>query len=270
MAERETTWRCRWVGKYKAEPMGAAAFSSDGSLLAVASGSNVTLWDAHAAELIAALEAPGADDARAHVITHMHFIVDSPYVVTGSEGALVVYNVLTKSVEWAVGLCVLGLAVDPASDHFVVVVPHAGSSTAVLAFNRKMSKPIRGWKIKRCAPSSPPQVVFLDKGLIVNGMSPVLIVTNEREYVCVGELEHTPLPFQRKKLDSFAPSAYETMYGKHESSSNNNNNTNTNTSKAEIVRTVPPASVERLFDAPSHALPPMHILCPSFLELMLK
>jgi NET1-associated nuclear protein 1 (U3 small nucleolar RNA-associated protein 17) len=38
-------WRCQSVGSYKKKPMTAAAFSADGSVLAIAAESVITLWD---------------------------------------------------------------------------------------------------------------------------------------------------------------------------------------------------------------------------------
>ena len=38
-------WRCRSLGSYRGLPLTATAFSPDGSVLAVAAGPRLTLWD---------------------------------------------------------------------------------------------------------------------------------------------------------------------------------------------------------------------------------
>ncbi len=63
------------------EPMHAAAFSSDGSVLAVAAGGTVTLWDAYRTSLLGVLPSPVQQAAGAAPVTHLAFLADSPYLV---------------------------------------------------------------------------------------------------------------------------------------------------------------------------------------------
>ncbi|GAB4821000.1 hypothetical protein N2152v2_008046 [Parachlorella kessleri] len=151
-------WACRAVGSYRCQPMSAAAFSGDGSLLAVATGGTVTLWDAQRISLLGVLPAPlGAGGAA---ISHLAFLHDSPsleiiarsssaspvsgtvlsvtlkllagcvvmysqalLVVAASPTHLTLFNLLTQAAEWCHPLPVTSLAADPASQHFAVVVP---------------------------------------------------------------------------------------------------------------------------------------------------
>ncbi|KAK1287426.1 hypothetical protein QJS10_CPB19g00464 [Acorus calamus] len=48
-------WKCQSVGSYKGKPMTAAAFSADGSVLAVAAETVVTLWDPDTNILVAVI-----------------------------------------------------------------------------------------------------------------------------------------------------------------------------------------------------------------------
>lgn len=78
--------------------MHAAAFSSDGSLLAVAAGAAVTLWDAQSTALLAVLPPPAppaASGVAAAPLVHLAFLKDSPYLV--SEGITHLNSTLSLS-----------------------------------------------------------------------------------------------------------------------------------------------------------------------------
>lgn len=63
--------------------MHAAAFSCDGSLLAVAGGATVTLWDARSTSLLGVLPAPAGATGSAPV-AHLALLAGSPYLVGGT------------------------------------------------------------------------------------------------------------------------------------------------------------------------------------------
>jgi len=70
-------WRVRSVGFYQQRPMCAAAFSSDGSLLAVGAGDAVTLWEVESNALLSVLHPP-CQPALQHLppsppVTHLAF-----------------------------------------------------------------------------------------------------------------------------------------------------------------------------------------------------
>jgi hypothetical protein len=94
----ETLWRCRAVGSYKAQRLGAAGFSADGSILAVAAGARATLWDADSHALAAALPtaaAPGEAGAAACELSALAFVPNSPFLAAASASCVAVYNLLT-------------------------------------------------------------------------------------------------------------------------------------------------------------------------------
>lgn len=51
-------WRCLYVGNYLNTPCTDAAFSIDGSILAVSFGSTVALWEPQTSELLQTLHPP--------------------------------------------------------------------------------------------------------------------------------------------------------------------------------------------------------------------
>ncbi|KAL0306149.1 UNVERIFIED_CONTAM: U3 small nucleolar RNA-associated protein 17 [Sesamum radiatum] len=79
-----TGWRCHAVGSYKdiwqEKPMTAAAFSGDGSVLAVAAEKVITLWDPDRNALLAVI----GDSLEP--ITTLSFVGKSEYLVSASRG----------------------------------------------------------------------------------------------------------------------------------------------------------------------------------------
>lgn len=103
--------------------MSAAAFSSDGSLLAAASGNQVTLWDPDSNAMVSCLASPPAN--LASPLRKLCFIPNSPYLVgytTGANPSLIVWNLTTQSVWWSYQLAVSAMAADPKGGSITVAV----------------------------------------------------------------------------------------------------------------------------------------------------
>ncbi|KAF8061314.1 ycf24 [Scenedesmus sp. PABB004] len=74
-------WRCAAVGGYRGQPLGGAAFSADGSLLAVAAGGTATLWDPEQHALVAALPAPAGAGGAGAALVKLVFMRRTPHLV---------------------------------------------------------------------------------------------------------------------------------------------------------------------------------------------
>ncbi|KAJ2553423.1 NET1-associated nuclear protein 1 [Coemansia sp. RSA 1933] len=94
-------WSCRSTAQYRAMHPHGAAFSADGSTLAVTFGGAITLWDAHAAAstwsqpvgtLVASALVPS--------LTGVAFVGASHYLAAWSGERLDMWNMLTGSVWW--------------------------------------------------------------------------------------------------------------------------------------------------------------------------
>ena len=133
-------WRVRSVGFYQDRPMHCAAFSSDGSLLAVGAGSAVTLWDPDNNALLRVLHSPPGPTAALPPphLTHLAFTRGAegapPLLFSASSargGALRFWNLLTLQLHRSyapLGGRIACIAADEASDAVAVaVVPSAGS-----------------------------------------------------------------------------------------------------------------------------------------------
>lgn len=112
--------------------MSAAAFSSDGSLLAAAAGDQVALWDPDSSAVISCLASPLANYASP--LRKLCFIPNSPYLVgytTGVSPSLIAWNIVTESVCWSYQLAVSAIAADPMGGLLAVaVLPKSSGANA--------------------------------------------------------------------------------------------------------------------------------------------
>ncbi|ORX56771.1 WD40 repeat-like protein [Hesseltinella vesiculosa] len=109
-------WTCRSVGMYRDLIPSAAAFSPDGSMLVVAFGAILTIWDPTHNTVQASLCTPESDP-----ILSLAFVSDSPYLVARSATHLFVWNLLSCTVWWSYQMNTKFLSVDPTSSRFAVV-----------------------------------------------------------------------------------------------------------------------------------------------------
>ncbi|KAJ9513792.1 hypothetical protein QJQ45_020871, partial [Haematococcus lacustris] len=120
-------WRCRSVGSYQGAVLGGSAWSPDGSLLALAAGRRVTLWEPLGCRLLRTLPGPtdclGPGGAEARPMEQLAFTTTAPYLVGSSGHWLVVWDLLSGSIAWALPLTACSLAADPAGDLFAVGLP---------------------------------------------------------------------------------------------------------------------------------------------------
>ena len=110
-------WSCRSVGFYRDAPATAGGFSSDGSVLAVAYGAGITLWDwrdntlmrtlAHTSQAPAAAMTAEAANSSGKAsgspippVTTLFFAGLSPYLVTSTPSSLCVWDCLSCSPSW--------------------------------------------------------------------------------------------------------------------------------------------------------------------------
>lgn len=121
-----THWRCRSTGGYKGLPLGAAAFSADGSVLAVAAASRVTLWDVESNALAAALPAavPTTSAAAAAApLTSLAFVPGTPFLAAASPSCVAVYNLLTAAVHWCLPYGAVSITADAAYGLLAAALP---------------------------------------------------------------------------------------------------------------------------------------------------
>ncbi|KAJ1726561.1 NET1-associated nuclear protein 1, partial [Coemansia biformis] len=121
-------WSCRASAQYRGlEPHGAA-FSADGSTLAVTFGGAITLWDALTCTAPVATLVASAATPR---LTGAAFIGGSAYLTAWSAERLDVWNMLTGSVWWTLAMPIRDVFVHQRAALLAVVAYQIpGSSTA--------------------------------------------------------------------------------------------------------------------------------------------
>ncbi|KAI9189118.1 NET1-associated nuclear protein 1 [Blastocladiella emersonii ATCC 22665] len=120
-------WRCRSSGYYRGLTPRSAAWSADGSILAVAFGVQITLWDPASLVLAGVLTAD-------HLVTAVRLgSATCPYIVGLDAMHVSVWNLLTLEPAWSYAAPTLrAFAVCPKRDHLAIVTaaPSAGGSPA--------------------------------------------------------------------------------------------------------------------------------------------
>uniref|UniRef100_A0A2N9I1K3 WD repeat-containing protein 75 second beta-propeller domain-containing protein n=1 Tax=Fagus sylvatica TaxID=28930 RepID=A0A2N9I1K3_FAGSY len=179
-------WACLAVGAYKKKPMTAAAFSSDGSVLAVAAETVITLWDPDKNVLVAVIGETSTckapvwwDFARvasafqeqklpsSHLpIVTLSFAGKSEYLLSVSRGSkpqLSVWNMSKLSLSWSYRLHIeaVACAVDLLSFAVLALLPESsicmesnesmsqGRDGVILLFNVMDPVPVSTWSVRK-------------------------------------------------------------------------------------------------------------------------
>ncbi|KAL1528976.1 hypothetical protein AB1Y20_010297 [Prymnesium parvum] len=129
-ADAPPSWSCRSVGYYRQSAACAAAFSTDGSLLAVAYAPDViTLWEPLTNELLHTLSQPLPSPADE--LSFVAFAGQGGAMLAHSAEAIFCWDLLTGSLCWSYRAdAVLSAAADSASDSFLVAISLAATAEA--------------------------------------------------------------------------------------------------------------------------------------------
>jgi NET1-associated nuclear protein 1 (U3 small nucleolar RNA-associated protein 17) len=229
------------VGFYRGMPASDAAVAPDGSLLAVVYDQVVTLWDPLTNTLQAGLThasltvpriipSSGADgntadntqgEQEASVRKVAFAGTDLPYLVSHTAHGLFVWNLLSCSVAWSLGLNVDAMAVDPSgSGRFVVATTLSSDPTtrasALVVFQHDSPLPLQ---ILKVAGQSIVSLSFHPKTeantpvaeldfIALNSNSKLIRVAREQE--CAGEQGETVEGVAGVQA---APSRFAAMFG---------------------------------------------------------
>ncbi|KAG1472336.1 hypothetical protein G6F56_001597 [Rhizopus delemar] len=138
-------WICRSVGVYRDSEANTAAFSADGSVLAVAFGETITLWDPYLNSIQAVLAQP------TEAITRLSFLGENcPFMIAVTHSGLVIWNLLTCKIWWGLKIKVRDLAVDARSNQFAVV-RNKGGECRLIVFKPESNIPVA---LKHCKHTS--------------------------------------------------------------------------------------------------------------------
>uniref|UniRef100_A0A1J3IIZ1 WD repeat-containing protein 75 n=1 Tax=Noccaea caerulescens TaxID=107243 RepID=A0A1J3IIZ1_NOCCA len=159
-SDKNSSWICHAVGSYKKKPMTAAAFSGDGTVLAVAAENVITLWNPDKNILLSVL------GATLTPITKLCFAGKSEFLVAAShfpKPELSVWDTSKLSLSWSYGLRIEAVtsAVDSSAFAVLALIPDSfrkgkskkkilrGRDGAILLFNGSDPKPVSIWTVMK-------------------------------------------------------------------------------------------------------------------------
>ncbi|RHY92173.1 hypothetical protein DYB37_000330 [Aphanomyces astaci] len=246
-------WTCRSLAQFRQVSIGAVAFSHDGSLLAVAYGALLTLWDPVTNVLQSVLSYPNAP------IKDIVFAAHSPHVAVRTPSGVYVWSLLTTTVAWFYNLPATCLALSPDSDQLVIAVVTKAKTldvtTHVLAFDIASPHPTALHRLPQVDAAA---IVFYKKRLVVmDTVSHVYVVGDEHAVVTADAV--APVRLQPES------SALQKMYGTSLAPAAVSQANDNDSHIGGEVR----SQDKGLFDAPAHVLPPLRSLYRSFLDTIL-
>ncbi|CAN4103824.1 unnamed protein product [Withania somnifera] len=278
-------WTCHSIGSYKKKPMTSAAFSGDGSVLAVAAERVITLWDAEKNILVATV------GESLDPISSLAFVGKLEYIVTTSQGSnaqVSVWSMSKLSLSWSYKLKIEAVtcAMDDSSFAILALLPKSvrsvmsneatspGMDGAILLFNVGDPVPVGSWFVRKAKGAS---LAFIrgspkSKDGVTNGGSVKMLLAYlniDHEYVLFDPFNsYTPIhKIIRGNLNDVEETGkfgYASIYGDLPEFS-------LERKQAPSITSVPSERCwETLFSGPSHTLPPLEKLCSRFLESLLQ
>uniref|UniRef100_A0A9I9DF46 WD repeat-containing protein 75 second beta-propeller domain-containing protein n=1 Tax=Cucumis melo TaxID=3656 RepID=A0A9I9DF46_CUCME len=282
--EKSSSWMCHSVGSYKKKSMTAAAFSADGSVLAVAAETVITLWDPEQNILVAVI------GETLTPIVNLSFAGDSEFLVSVSQGSkpqLSVWIVSKLSLSWSYKLHIeaLACAVDKSSFAVLALIPESvqlqfsdstfqGRDGMILHFNANDPVPLSTWSVRKAQGGG---LAFLrsKKSYISSdeksGHPWLVCINGDHEYTLFDpsgkeaqELSLTKQGNYHALEETGGKFGYEAIYGELPEFE----------SKMDQTLSAPSVPSQRpwetIFSGSSHELPPLTKLCSSFLESLLE
>ncbi|BBG92853.1 Transducin/WD40 repeat-like superfamily protein [Prunus dulcis] len=286
-ALQHSGWMCHAVGSYKKKPMTAAAFSADGSVLAVAAETLITLWDPDNNALVAVI-----GEAQMPIVT-LSFAGKSEYLVSVSQGSkpqLSVWSMSKLSESWSYKLHIEDVTCAPDSSSFAVLalLPKSsacmgsnepsliGKDGVILLFNATDPVPLAMWSVRKAKGGG---LAFLNGNQhsfqynILDGKPPqtlLVYMNGDHEYVMFDPYgnETNELSLTKREshvaLDETGQFGYASIYGELP-------RFDLKRDQAFLAPSAPSQRPwETLFSGSSHNLPPLTKLCSEFMESLLE
>ncbi|XP_078621982.1 WD repeat-containing protein 75-like [Branchiostoma floridae x Branchiostoma japonicum] len=264
-------WTCDSVGTYRDLAAKDAAFSEDGSLLAVAFGQSLTIWDPYTIELKTSFchtFCTEKDSIRQVKFGHGNCC---PYLISTTSSHLSVWNILSCSLLWTVSCECAVLVADPLSEHMAVF----SATSDLTVFKPSSPEPVYTQN-KVVEPSVVAAIFFPRQDLGAEEQtheapwqkrSELYFMTYDQDLLTLQKdaPQQTRKDMTVDQLESNLPPTPFSMYlsqvrqGKQEEDSH------------ALVQHGTPGSVaiQQMLQTPAHVLPPVSTLCQSFLQMLL-
>ncbi|XP_076755512.1 WD repeat-containing protein l(2)05287 [Xylocopa sonorina] len=262
-------WQCHSIGDYRNLPVTDAGFSIDGSLVAIGFDSSVTMWTPDTCTFKCSL----THSQYQYPVTRIEFGKQDAchLVVAASSQHIAVWNILSLTLVWSVPLRVATLTADPKTTYMAVFttdnslfifmpqkstpiyirkdVIESNSSILGAAFvpnlQQKQDSSYRQWQRKS-------QLFFLDSNQELLTLEPESEVTISLEIL------------------STKASVPTTAFGSLIATNTTKERESTTSFMHEHLGVSGKGMVEELLSVSAHTLPPMKMLCASFITSLLS
>ncbi|KAL4582790.1 hypothetical protein LXL04_007349 [Taraxacum kok-saghyz] len=256
-------WACHAVGSYRKKPMTAAVFSSEGSILAVAADTVITLWDPEKNVLVAVI------GSTHEPIVSLSFIGESDFLASASKGQLSVWSMSKLSGSWSYNLHTESIACSKKDSLLAVLVALPSQEIdkgAILLFNAENPVPIASWFVTKAKGGG---IAFIKRNG-PTGPSLLAYVNGDHEYVIFNPHNEEETQTYESKVrvadleEETGHGGYVSMYGELPEL------------KMKAIEASGEAIMvagrpwETIFSGPSHTLPPLTKLCSVFLESLME
>ncbi|CAG8457438.1 4030_t:CDS:10, partial [Ambispora leptoticha] len=256
-------WVCTSIGSYREETPRKAVFSEDGTVLAIAFGPFITLWNPILNEFHGVLS---------HVpmtmnIENLMFMSQSlPYLVSTTKDYLYLWDLTTFSIKWQYRIHVKYMSADKNSSNFVVAAT-CDDNTCILVFDPQTPIPhsIRIIVGRIIGLTYLPKnidnhiekessIVYMDKDCRLRVLGQRVLIDNNNNDCLNGNLLLSDT--------SDCRSYFSDIFGNSSSNQNMNDDSHIPTKLYQKNTFV-------AFDAPSHLIPPVNLLFDEFMEGLL-
>ncbi|XP_028415073.1 WD repeat-containing protein 75-like [Dendronephthya gigantea] len=269
--EHREAWLCQSVGYLRDEPVGDATFSSDGSLLAVAYGQALTLWDPCINEQKKTLYTP-----YSHNIRQVKFGRKScsHIALASTKHHLMAWDLLSCTVLWATKAEVISILPDPCSYVMAVFIKINDKEVHLYMFDPRSAIPIAiQTNVLRNSTFLAAGFQPNTRGLTVQNKNDDITMArlfymNDKQVLYTIDGTETEEIFQARETvtESEESSEFHRVFG-------------TSTDRA-TPKDVPVEAtafhnretsnfIREMLSAPSHVLPPVTTLCSTFLHSLL-
>ncbi|KAG9159938.1 hypothetical protein Leryth_005690 [Lithospermum erythrorhizon] len=273
-------WTCHAVASYKKKQMTAATFSGDGSVLAVAAETVITLWDPDRNILVAVI------GETVEPITTLSFVGKSKYLVSTSHGSnplLCLWSMSSLALSWSCKLFAQDIACSLDGTTFAVLAMSSDHSQSdktsqisdgiIIIFTVEKPVPVATWFAKKATAGALAFVqsnVGSEESMADEKPNELLAyMNNDREYVLFDPLGKEAIersvPHETAVgLEEAGRFGYASVYGELPEFKLEER-------QDPLISSVPRGRTwDTLFSGPSHTLPPMTKLCSVFLESLLE
>ena len=179
--------------------MTAAAYSDDGSVIAIGCRNIVTLWLPETNTRDAILPSPACPDTS--TATHVAFLQDSYFLVSahsGKDGCICVWNLLSYETHWCIYAAITDIAAHPTLPRFTTVTHQAEQDNSVVATLGPGSDVAegtwvspKGMHISRClyaGPGTALQSQMCTRGEVASDGGVLFVITTGRRIITLPDV----------------------------------------------------------------------------------